>query len=317
MTIRTKPWPIVTPEEGSMNASKLALADREISAKYPNVLSMLIVRDGSIVYERYYRSIGSDDAVPVMSVNKSVLSALIGIALDKGIFSSLDLKVLDFFPETNNNEIDPHVSRLTLRHLITMSSGFYYPRLTGDAQPIWQRTINSRSWIEFSLKLPIRDAMGQHFNYKNTDSLLLAACLCRSAGMTIEEMAQEWLFQPLGLRIDYWKADDPQRLGIGALNMTGRDMAAFGQLYLQRGIWEGHQLIPQEWVYASTSRQIGNYGFLWWIEKDGFSASGAGGSLIRVIPEQQIVVVFQAKHLKRFKDPRDIVDRFIKTAILY
>lgn len=316
MIIRSKPWTILSPEEGSMDASKLALADREIFAKYPNVLSMLIVRDGSIVYERYYRDIGPDDAVPVMSVNKSVLSALIGIALDKGILSDLELKVLDFFPETNIDEIDPLVSNLTLKHLITMCSGFYYPRLTGDAQPIWQRTMLSRDWIEFSLRLPIRDAMGQHFNYKNTDALLLAACLCRSTDMTIGDMAREWLFQPLGLTVDYWKADDPQRLGIGSLNMTGRDMAMFGQLYLQKGTWDGNHLIPQEWVDISTSRQVGNYGFLWWVEKDGFSAAGAGGSLIRVIPEQQLVVVFQTKHLKRFKDPRDIIERYIRTAVL-
>lgn len=315
MIIRSWPWTIITPEEGSMDSSKLALADREIFAKYPNVLSMLIVRDGSIVYERYYRSIGPDDAVPVMSVNKSILSALIGIALNKGIISSLAHPVLDFFPETDSNDIDPYVSRLNLRHLLTMSSGLYYPRLTGDAQPIWQRTILSRNWIEFSLRLPVRDAMGQHFNYKNTDALLVAACLCRAAGMAIGDLAQEWLFEPLGLTIDYWKAEDPQRLGIGALSMTARDMATFGQLYLQGGTWEGHQLVPQEWVVASTSRQVGNYGYLWWAEKDGFSASGAGGSLIRVIPAQRIVVVFQTKHLKRFKDPRDIIDRYVKTAV--
>lgn len=315
MSIRSKPWTILTPEEGAMDASKLALVDREIFAKFPNVLSMLIVRDGSIVYERYYRSIGPDDAVSVMSVNKSILSALIGIALNKGKLSSLDRPVLDFFPETDINDIDPNVSNLTLRHLLTMSSGLYYPRLAGDSQPIWQRTILSRNWIEFSLRLPVRDAMGLHFNYKNTDALLLAACLCRATEMTIGELAQEWLFEPLELSIDHWKAEDPQRLGIGALNMTARDMAAFGQLYLQGGAWGGHQLIPQEWIVASTSPQIGNYGFLWWIEKDGFSASGAGGSLIRVIPEQQIVVVFQTRHLKRFKDPRDIIDRYVKAEV--
>ncbi|WP_340008746.1 hypothetical protein MHH52_11770 [Paenibacillus sp. FSL K6-0276] len=104
--------------KGSMDASMLELADREIFTKYPNFLSMLIVRKGSIVYERYYRSIGPDDAASVMSVNKSILSALIGIALDKGVLSSLDFKVLDFFPETNINDIDPHVSNLTLGHLL-------------------------------------------------------------------------------------------------------------------------------------------------------------------------------------------------------
>jgi CubicO group peptidase (beta-lactamase class C family) len=308
-------WTVVTPEEGLMDVAKLTQADREILAKYPNVLSMLIVRGGSIVYERYYRSIGPDDAVSVMSVNKSILSTLIGIALNKGILSGLDHPVLDFFPETDMNEIDPHVPHLTLKHLLTMSSGFYYPRLSGDAQPIWQRTKLSSNWIEFSLTLPVRDAMGQHFNYKNTDSLLLAACLCKASDMAIGDLAQKWLFEPLGLYMDYWKAEDPQKLGLGALHMTARDMATIGLLYLQGGSWEGHQLVPREWVAASTSRQVGNYGYLWWIEEDGFSASGAGGALIRVIPAQELVVVFQTKHLKRFKSPREIIDRFVKTAV--
>lgn len=308
-------WTISTPEEGAIDISQLALADREILVKFPNVLSMLIVRDGSIVYERYYRNNGPDDAFPVMSVNKSILSALIGIALNKGILSSLNQPVLDFFPETDIHDVDPNVPNLNLRHLLTMSSGFYYPRLAGDSQPIWQRTILSRNWIEFSLKLPIRDGMGLQVNYKNTDALLLAACLCRVTNTTIGELAQEWLFKPLDLNIHHWEAEDPQKLGIGALKMTAREMAAFGQLYLQRGAWGGHQLIPYEWIAASTSPQLGNYGFLWWIDKDGFSASGAGGSLIRVIPEKRIVVVFQTKHLKRFKDPRDIIDRYVLTAV--
>ncbi|MBB3132251.1 CubicO group peptidase (beta-lactamase class C family) [Paenibacillus rhizosphaerae] len=295
-----------------MEASSWVQADTEIIAKYPNVLSMVILRNGAIVHERYYRNTGPEDAFPVMSVNKSILSALVGIALNKGIISDLDRYVLDFFPEMNRKDVDPQTSRLTLRHLLTMSSGFYYPRLAGDAQPIWERTMRSRHWVEFSLTLPVRDVMGQQMVYKNTDALLLAACLCRSTSRKIGEIAQEWLFEPLELSINPWHAEDPQQLGIGILSMTGRDMATIGQLYLQQGMWSGRQLIPKEWIHASTSRQIGNYGFLWWVEEDGYSASGAGGSLIRVIPEQSMVVVFQTKHLKRFKDPREIVDRLLK-----
>jgi CubicO group peptidase (beta-lactamase class C family) len=311
MKNRFCPWRVVPPEEKGMDSAKLALADREIFAKYPNVLSMLIVRDGSIVYERYYRNIGPEDAVSVMSVNKSILSALIGIALDKGLLLSIDQLVMDFFPEIDSSDIDPQVRRLTLRHLLTMSSGLYYQRLSGDAQPIWQRTIMSRNWVEFSLKLPVRDAMGQYFNYKNTDVLLASACLSRAAGMPIGDLAQEWLFKPLNLTVLHWKAEDPQGLGIGALCMTARDMARFGLLYLQGGTWGEQQIVPQEWIVTSTIRQLGNYGYFWWIDENGFSASGAGGALIRVIPAQQFVVVFQTKHLKRFKDPREIVDRYL------
>jgi CubicO group peptidase (beta-lactamase class C family) len=304
-------WTFSTPEEKGMDPGKLRLMDRVIYARYPNLLSCLIVRDGSIVYERYYRNIGPDDPLPVMSVNKSVLSALIGIALEKGILTNLDQLVLEFFPEVHTHDVNPQTRRLTLRHLLTMTSGFYYPRLTGDAQPIWQRTVLSRNWTEFSLKLPVRDAMGRYFNYKNTDAHLAAACLSRASGKPIGELAEKWLFQPLGMKVPYWTADDPQKLGIGTLCMTARDMAKFGQLYLQSGRWGDHRIISEEWVTASTSRHIGRYGYLWWIEEDGFSASGAGGTLIRVIPAQRIVTVFQSKHLKRFKDPREIVDRHV------
>ncbi|KRE33964.1 serine hydrolase domain-containing protein [Paenibacillus sp. Soil522] len=309
--IDSQNWFVSTPEEKGMDPIQLGLIDREIYAKYPNLLSSLILKDGCIVHESYYRNIGPDDPVPVMSANKSVLSALIGIALDKGILTSLDQLVLDFFSEINTKDIDPQTRRLTLRHLLTMTSGFYYPRLTGDAQPIWQRTTMSRNWIEFSLKIPVRDVMGQHFNYKNTDSLLAAACLSRATGKPVGELAEKWLFQPLNMRVPYWKAEDPQELGIGTLSMTARDMAKLGQLYLQSGYWNGLKVVPEEWVKTSTSRHIGRYGYLWCIEEDGFSASGAGGTLIRIIPARRVVTVFQSKHLKRFKDPREIVDRYV------
>ncbi|WP_199613809.1 serine hydrolase domain-containing protein [Paenibacillus alkalitolerans] len=315
MTSRSALWDTVaSPEEQEMDSSKLALVDRAIFSRYPNVLSMLIVRNNTIVYERYYRQIGPENAVPVMSVNKSVLSSLIGIALDKGILSSVDQVVADLFPEL---EIDTQGKRITLRHLLTMTSGLYYPRLAGDAQPIWQRTMRSNNWAEFSLRLPIKDVIGQSFNYKNTDAFLAAACLSRATGKSIGELANEWLFEPLKLTIPYWKADDPQELGIGSLSMTARDMARFGLLYLNGGIHGDDQIVPREWVMTSVKRQVGkNYGYLWWIEKDGFSASGAGGSLIRIIPSKQLVIVFQAKHLKRFIDPREIVERYLLSALI-
>jgi CubicO group peptidase (beta-lactamase class C family) len=309
-------WTNSTPEEKGMNQETLRKMDREISAKYPNILSALIVKDGSIIYESYYRNTNPNQALPIMSVNKSILSGCIGIALEKGILTDLDQKVVGFFPELDLEAVDPQVHRLTLRHLLTMSSGFYYVRLAGDAQPIWQRTAKSRNWVQFSLSLPIRDAIGRHFNYKNTDAFLAAACLSRAAGKPVGELAEEWIFQPLNIRISPWRADDPQGLGIGSLSLTARDMAKFGQLYLQNGSWHGHQVIPEKWVKQSISCQVGNYGFLWWIHSDGcFSASGAGGVLIHVNPKMNIVSVFQSRHLKKFKDPRSILGQFVIPAI--
>lgn len=304
-------WTTLSPEEKGLDGVRLNQMDREIAAKYPNILSALILRDGVIVHERYYHNNGSNDALPVMSINKSILSALIGMAIKKGVFHSLDQLVLDFFRDMDLSGIDPHVHRLTLRHLLTMTSGFYYTRLAGDAQPIWHRTTNSRNWVEFSLKLPVRDAMGQHFNYKNTDALLAAACLSRATDKPIGELLEAWLFQPLGIEVPRSESEDPQRLGIGPVYLPARDMAKFGHLYLQQGSLGGNQIIPAEWVKESTTSHVKNYGYFWWVDPDGYSASGAGGALIQVIPKQQTVVVFQSKHLRRFKDPRDLVRHYV------
>jgi CubicO group peptidase (beta-lactamase class C family) len=104
-------------------------------------------------------------------------------------------------------------------------------------------------------------------------------------------------------------------LKAGPFSMTARDMAKFGVLYLNGGQWNGKQIIPADWVKESTSPQVGNYGYLWWVHENGYSASGAGGTLLRMIPKLGVAAVFQCKHLNRFRDPRIIVDEWIVPAV--
>lgn len=298
-----------------MTSNTLAQIDQAIAVRHPNVRSFLVLRDGDLIHERYFCSGGSDQRWNIMSAQKSLVSALVGVALQEGWLTGLDQRVTEILGDLRTAQADQQIERLTLRHLLTMTSGFYYPRLAADSQPIWERTQRSDHWARFSLNLPVREAMGSHFAYKNTDALLVAALLVRVTGRPIGDLLSEYLFEPLGLGSVLWQPDDPQAMGTGMAFMTAREMARVGQLYLEEGCWQGRQVLPHEWVRQSTTRQVGQYGYLWWVHQDGFAASGAGGQLLRVVPNRRMVIVIQSELSKRYRDPNQLVEELLLPSV--
>ncbi len=159
-----------------MDSAKLLIADEFIQNRLPDAFSLLVVKNGYLVFEKYY-SWGSPEKYAVVhSVTKSVTSALIGIALDKGYLNSVDQKLIEFFPEYITDESDPRKKEISLKHLLTMSAGFKW----NDRGPSMRNWYSSSDWLKFAIQLPQENNPGEVFNYNSSTSHLLSAILSKS-----------------------------------------------------------------------------------------------------------------------------------------
>ena len=303
-------WPVAAPEAQGLDVNKLAAAyDR--AAGIPPFYSLLITRHGRLIGEQYYGRCTPHSAINVRSVTKSVISALVGIALREGMLKSLDDPISLWLPEYMDDETIPakraRVSALTLRHLLTMSAGLGWIENTGHQR----RLSHSTDWARFTLGLPSIGTPGQQFNYNTTLTHLTSIILTRASGMSTLALAAKYLFEPLGIPAPRWKTD-PQGFYIGGtdLYLNPRQMLMLGQLYLQHGQWGDQQIVPQAWVDESTREQIAlnrlgfwnpaytAYGYYWWLRQyKGYAAavaSGYAGQHVIVIPALDLVVVTTA-----------------------
>ncbi len=297
----TNDWRFSTPELQGMDPAKLMIADEFIQNRLPDTFSLLVVRKGYLVFEKYY-SWGSPYKYAVVhSVTKSVTSALIGIALDKGYLQSLDQKLIEFFPEYVTVDLDQRKKEISLKHLLTMSAGFKWD----DRGPSMRDWYSSSDWFKFAIRLPQENDPGEVFNYNSATSHLLSGILSRSTKTSTLDFAKRNLFEPLGIRSAYWH-QDPQGNYIGGfgLGLSARDLAKIGFLYLNNGYWNGQSIVPEHWVNESTAQQIQafshpmygtfGYGYQWWVKQiDGCSsywAWGRRGQFIVVVPELDLVI---------------------------
>lgn len=277
---------------------------RTINHLYPNVYSVIILKDGDIVFEKYYRDSKREDVRNVMSVGKSIISALMGIAVGQGIIKNEQERVLDFFPGYLNADSDPNILKIRIKNLLTMTSGLYYLRLAADSQPMAERRKSSNNWIKYMLDLPVKHPDMSTFCYSNFDADLCAAVIQTAVKMDLYEFADKYLFSKIRMKVPEWDYSDPDRMIPGEIKLSTRDMARFGQLYLQNGYWNGEEVIHQEWIMKSRTNYGNNYGYLWWLEENMYYASGSGGAMILVIPEEGVVVAAQTKNLKtNWKSP--------------
>jgi CubicO group peptidase (beta-lactamase class C family) len=320
----TDGWRSSPPEEQGMDPKILSQIDHDVKETFPAVKGVLVVRNGYVVFENYYQGSDRSDYHHVFSVTKSVISALVGIALKEDRIESLDPRLSEFFPEHFGPGTDPRKRQITLENLLTMTNGFRLNSFYNNKG--LERIMFSDDVVESSIGQPMAKEPGEEFNYNNSDAHLLSAALTKTTGQSALAYAHENLFGPLGIDSDpdasieadpanfrrfeqagfVW-ADDEQGNSVGAfgLKLTARDMAKLGYLYLQDGRWEGRQIVPRGYVRASTREQVetdyspaggpGGYGYLWWTRKvegyRAFYAAGSGGQLIYVIPELNLVAV--------------------------
>ena len=262
--------------------------------------SVIVVDQGTIVRERYYHDFTYSTQFNTYSVTKSFTSALVGIAIDQGIIGSVDDPVVSYFPNTTFDNDSPEKQSVTIRHVLTMTSGFDYGEDPTLAPPV------TGSVATHVLNSPVAREPGTSWVYDSQAPSILTQIIEIQSNMPFTDFANESLFDPLGIQEVVWGKDD-SGLAYGGfgLYLTSREMAKLGQLFLQDGLWNGEQIISKEWVQESTSshmpdnvqfvysvRPSGDYGYLWWTYDGFYVASGLHGQRIIVNPDNGYVLVF-------------------------
>lgn len=295
----TEGWQISTPEEQGIRSVVLAEMMEHIKKKSFHIDSILIVRNGYVVLDAYFYPFLKGQKHIIHSCTKSIMSALIGIAIDKGYIQSVNQPITDFFPDKKFANMEDLKKSITLENLLMMASGLkcrdsYLYRWVG----LWEMR-NSKDWAQYVLDLPMSGVPGEKFEYCNGVSYLLSVIIQNTTGMKTLDFARKHLFEPLGI-VDVGWATSPQGvdIGYGEMWLKPHDMAKFGWLFLNKGRWSNKQILPSEWVEVSTRGHIGatlfdQYGYQWWVESAGYYiAVGYKGQRIFVLPEKNMVVVF-------------------------
>jgi len=302
----TDTWRTSTPEEQGVDSEKLYKLVKGIKENKTEIDSLIIVRNGYIITEANFS--GDENSIRALnSCTKSITSTLVGVAINDGYIKNIDMKLLDIYPEMeikNNNALK---KQITLKHLLTMSAGFDWNEWSSSYDDLENPAIQlgrSFNTVQFMLDQSVSSESGKVFNYNSGETHLLSAIYTKLSGKTIAEYAEDKLFKPLGITKKYWEiAPDGITYGGFGLNMRAIDMAKVGYLFLKKGKWVNEQIIPEEWVENSTKKHIdadfygtsNGYGYQWWINSfGGYSARGLHGQYIIVMPELNMVVVFQS-----------------------
>jgi CubicO group peptidase (beta-lactamase class C family) len=304
-------WEVSTPEEQGLDP--LLVAEMYHNAEELETLyGLLVVKNGYLVAEKYYHGKSVDQLSSRASVTKSIVSALVGIALEQGCLSSVDQKMVEFFPELVDQIQDPRKMEITIRQMLQMRAGYPWEESTPELVDLMFSGFRSRNLVDVPL---VRDP-GTGFDYSNLTSHLLGIIVARACDTDLKSYAQEHLFTPLGGEVGDWVLGwEDYYLGFAEIEITARDMARFGQLYLDDGQFEGKQIVPAGWVRDSLQTysedawyfRVGwnwresAYGYQWWAIRAGDRrynlAWGHGGQQIALVDELDLVVVATADPL--------------------
>lgn len=313
-----------------------------IERQQPNICQIVAVRGNQTVYSDTWNNYKSDDCVHVMSVTKSVMALLIGIAIDKGQINSVNEKVLDYFPDYKVKRGEKTIYEVTIKHLLTMRAPY-----KGKGDP-WTKVCSSENWTYASLDfLGGRKGLTDEFNYSSVCLHVLSGILYKATNMKTVDYANENLFEPLGIKKHetyYAKTaeehkeftisklpkenvwfSDPQGLGTPGYGLcfSAEDMAKLGLLCLNKGQHNGKQIISESWIDEMTrARTVEgkhfrgmDYGYLWWIvdrKKGIYAAIGNSGNVIYVNPEKQLVVAVTSYFKPTIFDRVDFIQQHIE-----
>ncbi|MFW9973816.1 MAG: serine hydrolase domain-containing protein [Candidatus Thorarchaeota archaeon] len=300
----TEGWVVSTPEEQGMDSTALEEVYSHVRNSGASIRSLLVVRHGYLVAEEYFTPMLYDvnDTHILYSVTKSVVSSLIGIAIDHGFIDNTSQLLLDFFPNRSIANLSAWKEAISLEDVLQMRSGFQWDEDNYNEYNDFFAMRDSDDWAQYVLDRPMAHEPGSTFYYNSGNSHLLATIINVTTGMTPLAFADQYLFGPLGITNRLWLTD-PQGVNFGGSNLAlrPRDMAKFGLLFLNNGTWDGQQIVSSNWVYSSshgpsTSYTETSYGYQWWLDdsNEWYSARGYDGQFIYVIQEHDIVVVFSS-----------------------
>lgn len=291
-------------EETNIDPTDLKVVIDE-ARRYQYLHSLLIVKNGKFISENYFGDLDKNTMFNIKSINKSILSALIGIAIKEGFIKNVNELVLDILNDvTIKNDVTAK-KELTIKHLLTMQSGLDYSEMSYPfgSDPVF----NSDNWVEATLNLPLKNKPGTIKNYATPNTHLLSAILTKRTKMSTLEFANKYLFKPLGVEGVYW-SKDPNGIHFGGseMHLTSIDLAKFGLLYLNNGKYNGQQIIAEDWIKESMKNYIEKenikwyetYGYLWYPRQFGkhstYQAAGVGGQFLIILPKHELIIITTA-----------------------
>lgn len=321
-----------------MNLEKITELEKKIQKDYSNTAGIVVQKEGKILYENYFNECNADSRIHVYSVTKSIVSILIGIAIDKGKIKNIDQKVLDFFPDYTVKSREKTIQNITLKNLLTMTAPYKY-----RVAP-YIKYFTSDDCVKFTLDL--LGGRGKIGEFRYTPLIgpdIMSGILVRATGQSVFDFAAENLFAPLGITVERnlifhnkeeqmefnksktisgWATDTGGiNTGGWGLTLSPLDMAKIGQLYLNDGMWDGKQIVSAKWLDESTKihsqwkKQNLNYGYLWWImdKKDHVCAAmGDGGNVIYFHKKKNMVISIASFFVPKAKDRLELIREYIE-----
>lgn len=292
------------------------------------------MKNGRRVYENYFNGCDSATTFHIASATKSIISVLIGIAIDKGYIESVDQKVLDFFPDYTVKRGEKNIQNITLRNMLTMTAPFKF-----KSEP-YTKFFSNDDWVHASLDL--LGGKGKIGEFRYTPIIgpdVFSGVLVSATGQPVLDFATENLFSPLGIKVEHnvilrdknghmaflkdkningWVVDPKGTNTAGwGLNLNPVDMAKIGQLYLDGGVWNNKQIVSTQWIDESTKEHSRwnelSYGYLWWVEKgESYSAIGDGGNVIYINKKKKMVISIASLFMPRAKDRIELIKEYVE-----
>jgi CubicO group peptidase (beta-lactamase class C family) len=319
--------------------NKIIELEKAVNNSYNNTAGIVVIKNDKTIYENYFNGCTATSAIHIFSVTKSIVSILIGIALDKGFIKNVDQKVLDFFPDYTIKRGEKTIQNVTIKNLLTMTAPYKY-----RSAP-YTKYFTSNDWVKSSLDLLGGKKPIGEFRY--TPLLgpdILSGILTKATGQSVLNFARQKLFTPLEIEImdkivfktkeeqlaflkarniSGWVADPKGTNTTGwGLTLTAMDMAKIGQLCLNKGKWKNKQIVSTGWINESikehTRWQERNlaYGYLWWTDiGNGFAAMGDGGNIIYVNERKKLVVSIASIFKPTARDRIEFIQKYIETYV--
>ncbi len=285
-----------TPESQGIASSAILQFVEAAENQVHELHSLMLLRHGKVVAEGWWSPYGREYPHLLFSLSKSFTSTGIGFAVSEGILS-LDDQVISFFPDEAPTDSNEHLAAMRIRHLLTMS--------TGQANDTWSNMVDRADgdWVRGFFEVPVVEPPGTHFVYNNGATHLLSAIIQKVTGMKLVDYLKPRLFEPLGIQNATWQ-ESPQGItagGIG-LSLKTEEVARFGQLYLDKGMWQGKRLLSEAWITEATDTRIANegietdwrqgYGYQFWRGRhQTYRGDGVFGQWCIVMPEQDAMLV--------------------------
>lgn len=321
--------PVGTLQNTGLDPALLAtMVTKIVDGSLPNIHSVLITKDGRLVFEEYFYEYGRETLHSQRSATKSFISALTGIALGQGLIKSVQEPVAGFFPEYRLRHDSPEKQRITIADMLANQSGLDCD--IANEQSVGNETTmdHSPDWVKFTLDLPLSDHPGGKGMYCSGNPITVGRIIEKQAHQPLPDFARKTLFGPLGIKKFDWRfqPDSTSADTYCQLSLRPRDMAKFGLLYLDKGQWQGRQLVPAAWVNTSLAQhstvQGVSYGYLWWLKYldaggrryQGAMAQGNGGQRISVWPAQKLVVVVTGGNFNQQSPSDEMIGKYVLAA---